>query len=93
MQIIVTRVSGVAAGRQLTVDVESDWTVDRLKEKIEHDHGIPVATQLLTFNAVKLLTGTQVCDYKLFKEAGLQLAERPAWVEVQGASRDAKLFV
>ena len=80
MQIIVTRVSGVAAGRQLTVDVESDWTVDRLKEKIEEDHGIPVATQLLTFNAVKLLTGTQMCDYKLFKEAGLQLAERPVGV-------------
>ena len=78
MQIIVTRVSGRSAGRQLTVDVEGDWTVDKLKAEIEKDHGIPAGTQLITFNAVKLLTGTKLRDYKIHLEAALQLAERPA---------------
>ena len=85
MQIFVTRVSGGSqAGRQLTLEVESEWTVDQLKAHIEEHHGIAQATQLLTFNAVKLLSGTRLRDYQIHREAGLQLAERPV-----GARRHA----
>ena len=84
MQIILTRVTGKEAMRQLTIEVEGEWTVDQLKAFIEEKHGVEAATQLITFNSVKLLTGTKLSDYKIYRDAGLQLAERPV-----GAGRHA----
>ena len=88
MQVVLTRVTGKEAMRQLTLEVEGDWTVE-LKARVESEkHGIPAQRrrqQLITFNSIKLLlTGTLLSDYKIYRVAGLQLTERTV-----GAGRHA----
>ena len=48
-------------------------------------HSGDASSQLITFNSIKLLlTGTLLSDYKIYRVAGLQLAERTV-----GAGRHA----
>ena len=39
MQIFLTRAAGPMAGQKLTLEVQSGWTVNRLKKYLEDEHG------------------------------------------------------
>ena len=52
MVMIVVRklhVTERGQGSELSLEVETNWTVKRLKKAIEEKHGISAATQLLCF--------------------------------------------
>ena len=81
MQIFVGVPAGagrVKAGQKLTLEVESDWSIDRLKEQISAEHGILPAAQRLSVNSVVMVGDRKLADYEIRMEAELQLVERPS---------------
>eukprot|EP01045_Picozoa_sp_COSAG04_P024971 COSAG04_NODE_3202_length_3053_cov_2.417400_2_plen_876_part_00 len=80
MQIFVGVPAGagrVKAGQKLTLEAESDWSVDRLKEQISAEHGVLPAAQRLSVNSVVMVGDRKLADYEIRMEAELQLVERP----------------
>ena len=89
MQIFVGVPAGagrVKAGQKLTLEVESDWSVDRLKEQISAEHGILPAAQRLSVNSVVMVGDRKLADYEIRMEAELKLVElNPLQLQVQHA--------
>ena len=78
MQIFVGVPAGagrVKAGQKLTLEVESDWSVDRLKEQISAEHGILPAAQRLSFMGEEIVGHRKLADYEIRLEAELQLVQ------------------
>jgi hypothetical protein len=93
MQIFVTNVH---TGRKLTIEIEGDDTVDKLKEKVEkegekvkNDSFIirPALQRLISHNSVVMLGGRKLSDYGVKKHAELKLSVRKQRAEQQGAAK------
>ncbi len=93
MVMIVVRklhVTERGQGSELSLEVETNWTVKRLKKAIEEKHGIPAATQLLCFQQpdgakVEMRGSRDLRSYGVEMEAVIELTERPP-----GARRHAR---
>ena len=78
MQIFLTRAAGPMAGQKLTLEAESVWAVDHLKEHVEEKHGIPSALQrIYSVDGVEMVGPRTLADYGIGMLAELKLVERP----------------
>ena len=91
MQIFVQKM----CGRKLTIEIESDDTIGRLKELVyeAEESGVPPELQHLRFGDTPLLGGRTIADYDIRKEAELHLREvgLPLEAEREKAATDAEV--
>eukprot|EP01043_Picozoa_sp_COSAG02_P000650 COSAG02_NODE_12_length_58022_cov_242.077379_33_plen_293_part_00 len=91
MQIFLTRAAGPMAGQKLTLEVQSGWTVDRLKKYLEDEHGVRCIKQRIIVEGVHMVGARTLADYGIGLETDLKLVERPpaALSDEQGAVDEA----
>ncbi|KAH7119089.1 ubiquitin-related domain-containing protein [Dendryphion nanum] len=60
-------------GKEIELDVDADYTIQRIKERVEEKEGIPPAQQRLIYGGKQMADEKTAADYQLEGGATLHL--------------------
>jgi len=60
-------------GKEIELDIESDYKISQIKEKVEEKEGIPPVQQRLIFGGKQMIDDKQASDYSLSGGSTLHL--------------------